>query len=346
MSDIWTDICERLQNGQPLAMATIANEDGSTPRSAGSKMLVGPEGILSGTVGGGLGEAMTIDAAKEVLRTGNSRVIPIDMSGSIKEGADLVCGGLLDIFVQRIFPEQLELYKTLRDRYNDSKDSVLATAADGAADPTLIFPDDTSIGAPISAEAIAEIREDIPSAAGMMTVGGKKYFVENAFGPIRLVLAGGGHVSRATALVAAYCGFRLTVIDDRPEFPTPDRFPMVEPDHLATVPKFIDCLRPEVVGGPANKNCFVAILTRGHAYDADVLIQALRTDAGYIGMIGSRTKRKAVYEKMLGLGFTQKDLDRVYSPIGIKMAAETPEEIAVSIVAELINVRAAQQEKE
>lgn len=346
MSDIWTDICERLKDGKPVAMATIANEDGSTPRSAGSKMLVGEEGILSGTVGGGLGEAMTIDAAKEVLKTGKSAVIPIDMTGRIPEGADLVCGGHLDIFVEQIRPEQMDFYTTLRDRYNDSKDSILVTDVEGKAEPSLIYPDDKVIGTPLSAEAIAQVREDLPSTAGLVAAAGKKYFVENVRGPIRLVLAGGGHVSRAVAYLADYCGFRLSIIDDRPEFPTRDRFPMVEPDHLATVPKFIDCLKPEIIGGPTNGNCFIAILTRGHAYDADVLIQALRTEAGYIGMIGSRTKRAGVYEKMLGLGFTQKDLDRVYSPIGIKMAAETPEEIAVSIVAELINVRAERQERD
>lgn len=340
MSDIWTEICERLQNGQPLAVATIANEDGSTPRSAGSKMLVGAEGILAGTVGGGLGEAMTIDAGKNVLKSGESHIIPIDMSGHIKEGSDLVCGGLLDIFVERALPEHLDLYRNVRDRYLKGEDSMLVAAAKGVAKPTVIHPDGKIVGEALPAGVVKAILEDAPCTAGLMTVGETSYFVENVKGPVHLVLAGGGHVSRATAQVADLCGFRLTVIDDRPEFPTADRFPWVDPDRLAVAPKFIDCLLPEVIGGPVNENCFIAILTRGHAFDADVLAQSLKTGAGYIGMIGSRAKRKQVYEKMLGLGFTQQDLDRVHSPIGIKLPVETPEEIAVSIVAELIDVRA------
>jgi len=128
-------------------------------------------------------------------------------------------------------------------------------------------------------------------------------------------------------------GFPVVVVDDREEFADAGQFP--EAREVRCMP----------FGGvmarlPVDVHAFVVIVTRGHLYDKEVLGQALRTEARYIGMIGSRRKRDLIYKRLLEEGFTEEDLARVHSPIGLDIGAETPEEIAVSIVAELIDVRA------
>jgi xanthine dehydrogenase accessory factor len=137
--------------------------------------------------------------------------------------------------------------------------------------------------------------------------------------------------------MAALVGFAVTVFDDRPEFANAERFP----DALKTVvfSSLPDCFASLTI----EKNASVVIVTRGHAQDKDVLELALKTEAGYIGMIGSLRKRDALYDKLLAQGVTKDDIARVHSPIGLEIAAETPEEIAVSIVAELIEKRAARR---
>jgi xanthine dehydrogenase accessory factor len=134
--------------------------------------------------------------------------------------------------------------------------------------------------------------------------------------------------------MAAMVGFRISVCDDRQEFANRERFP--EAHQIRILENFAQAFAGLAIG----REDFVIILTRGHLHDKTVLAQALRTEAGYIGMIGSRKKRDAIYAALLKEGFDPADIDRVHSPIGLAIGAETPEEIAVSILAELIFVRA------
>ena len=126
---------------------------------------------------------------------------------------------------------------------------------------------------------------------------------------------------------------RVAAVDDRPEFADQTRFPGAKEVLIEPFEGVMEKL-------PINESAYVVIVTRGHIHDKIVLGQALKTEAKYVGMIGSRRKRDIIYQKLLEEGFTKKDIDRVYSPIGLDIGAETPEEIAVSIVAELIKVRA------
>jgi xanthine dehydrogenase accessory factor len=128
-------------------------------------------------------------------------------------------------------------------------------------------------------------------------------------------------------------GFRVVVVDDRPEYATAERFP--DASRLAVVQGF-----DRAFGGlEIDADSYIVIFTRGHQFDRTVLEQALGTGAGYIGMISSRRKREAIYQALEVAGFERGRLEQVHSPIGIDIGAETPEEIAVSIVAELIKVR-------
>ena len=136
-----------------------------------------------------------------------------------------------------------------------------------------------------------------------------------------------------TAHLAALVGFRVVVIDDRLEYANKERFP--EAEKTLVIKNFTRAFD----GLEIDADSYIVIVTRGHQYDRAVLEQSLRTSAGYIGMISSRRKREAIYEYLTAQGFTKERLAQVHSPIGIDIGGETPEEIAVSIVAELIKVR-------
>jgi xanthine/CO dehydrogenase XdhC/CoxF family maturation factor len=159
-----------------------------------------------------------------------------------------------------------------------------------------------------------------------------------------LYLFGAGHVSQATAAVAAGVGFSVVVLDDRAEFANRERFPHATRvqvlQSLDTALAELGDGAPGAPAGPAGDDAYLAILTRGHLHDKTVLAQALRTPARYVGMIGSRKKRDAIYDALRAEGYTEADIARCRCPIGLTIGAQTPEEIAVSIVAELIAARA------
>lgn len=332
-SKLWSELFRRLEENAPVAVATIATSDGSTPRSAGAKMLVGPHGLVAGSLGGGLAEARAIDAAGQSLADGKRRLFTIDMGGSAADGADLICGGVVQILVERLRPEFGDVYLALRERMRLGRETSLMTPLDGDGPPVLVTPENRPAG-------LTRALPESPDAPVVVDVDGRGYLYEPLPSRVWVVLAGGGHVSLATARMAAWVDFDVLAMDDRAEFVAPERFPWLPPDRLKVVPEYRNCLEEAVLGFPVTERTAVAIMTRGHSHDTDVLAQALATPAGYIGMIGSRRKKAAVYDAMRGRGFADDALARIHSPIGLAIGAQTPEEIAVSIVAQLIEVRA------
>ncbi|MCC0679148.1 XdhC family protein [Clostridioides sp. ES-S-0005-03] len=148
---------------------------------------------------------------------------------------------------------------------------------------------------------------------------------------------GAGHISKDVAVILSLLEFRTIVIDDREEFANSERFPhseVVVLDSFENIPDF-----------PIDENSYIIILTRGHLYDSSSLEWALKTNPCYIGMIGSRTKIGLTYEKLMKKGFSKQELNKVHAPIGIKLDAQTPAEIAVCIAAELINCRANKEKR-
>ena len=172
------------------------------------------------------------------------------------------------------------------------------------------------------------------SVVNIIEYQGKSYLLSRFINSGTVYLLGAGHVAACTSEAAASVGFRIVVIDDRLEFANRERFPSA--DVIKVLPSFSGCFQDEKIDADA----YLVIVTRGHFHDMEVLDQALQTNAGYIGMIGSRKKRDLIYSKLLERGVTKTQLQRVHCPIGIAIEADTPEEIAVSIVAELIHERA------
>ncbi|GAF88589.1 unnamed protein product, partial [marine sediment metagenome] len=155
----------------------------------------------------------------------------------------------------------------------------------------------------------------------------------------KLVIAGGGHIGRALAAVTVPLGFHVSVIDDRTEFASTERFP---PPIKPTVGNIAEALKR----WPIDANSYIVIVTRGHKHDERALGAVLDSPARYIGMIGSKRKIEVIYDNLRHDGAAQEQLDRIHAPIGLAIGAVTPEEIAVSIAAQLVAVRRAGQQRE
>jgi xanthine dehydrogenase accessory factor len=307
-------------------------------------MIVKRDGETISTVGGGLVEAEVIKAASEVFRTRTSQIEPFDLTGADVEAMDLVCGGRLDILVEFVaaHPANIEVFQGLARALKEGRKCYVAAdlgsiseqystvkrcliREDGRASGDMICP-------PELTGAIARWtgKERYPV---LLTIEGRNYVVEPSFVPGTICLFGAGHVSQQVAPLAKLVDFRVVILDDRAEFANRDRFPLADEIHVLR--SFSDCLSALDI----DEDSYLVIVTRGHVHDKTVLEQCLRTNAHYIGMIGSRLKRDRVFGELKAQGFTAEDFKRVHSPIGTNIGAETPEEIGISIVGELIQAR-------
>ena len=182
-----------------------------------------------------------------------------------------------------------------------------------------------------------ELTNEDASKEGMVCGGTVDVFLDPIHSSPILFIFGGGHISLTLARIGKMVGFRIVVIDDRSEFANAERFPEAD----ETMAGELSSILPKL---DINGSSYIVIVTRGHQHDAQVLEWAVTTQAAYVGMIGSRKKIHTIFSYLKSKGITQEQLDRVHSPIGLAIGAETPEEIAVSIVAELIQVRHASED--
>ena len=330
-------LCDMLRHGKTAALATLVACRGSAPREPGAALLADESGLIRGTVGGGAAEAAALSACREVLADGNARLLRIAMNNDAAAAEGMACGGTVTLWVEAVAPtqENAMLFDRARDALARNGFTFVRPLDESHEYGHTLLADGVFNGAPLEAEAREGVLDTLARQGGfiepaVLAFAGREYFVASFAPPSRMIIAGGGHVAVPTARIAALAGFAVHVLDDRPEFALPERFP----DALSTrvVPEFADCFSALA----PTQNTFIVIVTRGHRYDGNVLAQALATEAGYIGMIGSRKKRDFLYAELRAQGVDDAALERVQCPIGLSIGARTPEEIAVSIVAECI----------
>jgi xanthine dehydrogenase accessory factor len=346
MIKLLQSICHLLEEGEELVLATVIGNSGSTPRSVGTKMVVRRSGAIIGTIGGGLVEFHAQKLAREVFESGKALTEAVEFSGADAAATDqMICGGRMEILLELIIAdaENLKEIKDLIVALQKGRRGFLIKLLDTKVEGVrrmeccLVHNDSVTLGTvPCPGSLISSLTCEAARAKQpvAVTMEGKRYFVEPTVLPGTVYLFGAGHVSRPVAELASLVDFRTVVLDDRAEFANAERFPRAE--QLNVTPSFSHSFE----GLEIDRDSYVVILTRGHLHDKTVLELALKTAAGYIGMIGSRRKRDLIYQELLTKGFSKTDLERVHAPIGLAIGAETPEEIAVSIVAELIQARA------
>jgi xanthine dehydrogenase accessory factor len=344
MNDIFTAILDIIKTGEDLILARIVNSKGSTPRTSGARMVVRRDRSISGTIGGGLVEASTIKAAMDVFETGCSALFELDLSSEALAETEMICGGRLQILCEFIPSDKhtISLFESIVQTGKKLRTRLLCTEFDENREcltvaRRVLLEDGKDIQAfAVNPEIHFDILRMIKNAIGsaILVMEGRNYCIDVLESRHTVYILGAGHVAKQVSALAMNVGFHTMILDDRIEFANAKRFP--SPAEIVLLDSFENCFR----------NCdifdhsYVVIVTRGHLHDKTVLAQALQTQAGYIGMIGSKRKRDSIYRALLQEGFTDDDLKRVHSPIGLSISAETPEEIAVSIVGELIHHRA------
>ena len=336
--ELQIELCrESLEAGRDFALVTLLSSDGSSPRGAGAKMLVTEDGIAA-TIGGGALEAKAIEWARECIQERRSRILDVDLTGREKNSVDMACGGRVDIlitYVDASCAENLRLFRFLADCQEQSRPCRWFTAFDEENGEVRVRQaaqeEEDLIGElPDWAKPLPE--EEMMCDYRLYDRGETRRLLSEQVGALaHLYLCGGGHVALKTAQIGQILGMDVTVFEDRPEFLTEERFPNAE--HVLT-PDYKGIFDGISIG---RRDCIV-ILTRGHRYDTEVLLQAVKTNAGYVGMIGSRRKIAMAMETLRSEGVPEEVIQSVYTPIGLPIGAETPAEIAVSILAEIIQV--------
>lgn len=353
MSTFFEELRRALDSGRPVALATIIESKGSTPREVGAKMIIRAEGQILGSVGGGCGEAQVIWDAARVLAEKTPRISEVDLTGEINDESPTNCGGIMDIFVERLqwegedrpgLPTRqvVEELLALTERRGRG---VLLTVVGG--DPgllgarALIRADGTFLG-PAFGDDLREAlikRTDEALTAGrsrrlQLEAGGRALdaFLEVFQPPAELLIVGAGHIAVPLARMGKLLDLEVAVLDDRSAFANRQRFPDAERVIAANIEK---TLRDY----PITASTHIVLVTRGHQMDQAALKVVIRSEAGYIGMIGSKRRVRAVFDHLLREGIPPEVISRVHAPIGLDIGAETPAEIAVSILGQIINLR-------
>jgi xanthine dehydrogenase accessory factor len=348
MREVFREAKNKLGEGETIVVASVVRTKGSTPQKAGAKLLVRSDGTGVGTLGGGCVEGDIWFAAKELMKRGGAaQYRDYELNEELAAEDGLVCGGTMYFLIDPINrPGDYLGYATEVDAAYAGGPAValasLLKAADGDATPVgakLLVREDGSthgsLGSPeLDGDAARKARELMPVGANEYIVSGSgaEYFVEAYTTPPQLLLCGGGHVSKAIAPLAKTLGFRVFITDDREEFANAARFPEVD---------MLVVARPEdaIPRLPVNANTYIVIATRGHRYDNVALEAAVKTRARYVGLMGSRRKTILIYEDLLRGGVPVERIREIRSPIGLDIRARTPEEIAISIMAEVLMFR-------
>ncbi len=354
--DFFITLFELLEKKKPVLLATIISQHGSSPRGTGARMALTTDGHQIGTIGGGRLEAILKERLNELIASKTATILSFILSESEAANLEMICGGSISILVDPILPENIalvSLFEKINQTIASQKQgwliSLLPTMeADIIPQKCFITPDNELSGTWLPE---VESKERIPEKmkfeevelyfsnidlklVQIITAGQQRIFLEPIGQHSTVYIVGAGHIAQKLAPLTTMVGFQTIVLDDREDFISRDRFPSV--DQSILLKNFENVFQTLSI----DSQSYIVVVTRGHQFDKSVLRQALETNATYIGMIGSRRKIKLTFDALLLDGVSEVELSHVHSPIGLNIGAETPEEIAISIVAELIQHRA------
>jgi xanthine dehydrogenase accessory factor len=348
------DVMDRLEgwwkNGETAALATVVGTYSSAPRQPGASMLVGPDGEAVGSVSGGCVEGAVYELGQQVLGDGRPVFQRYGVSDEDAFTVGLTCGGIIDIFVEKVGPETYDQLGSVAQAIRDETPVAVATVVTGPSDKLgkrLIVWADRVEGATGSSRLDDAVRDD---ARGLLDAGrnailhygidgqrrgeGLDVFVESFAPPPRMIVFGAIDFAAAVARMGTFLGFRVTVCDARPVFATATRFPGANEVVVEWPHRY---LKAESDAGRVDKRTALCVLTHDPKFDVPLLEVALRLpEVGYIGAMGSRRTHEDRIERLKEIGVTDAEIARMSSPIGLDLGARTPEETAVSIAAEMI----------
>ena len=316
--------------GHRVALATVIETTGSAPRLAGAQLAVGADGAFEGSVSGGCIEGAVVTEAQAVIERDAPKTMEFGISDAMAWEVGLACGGRLTLRIEPLnTPAKLSLIERLEAARAAARPVVLASAID-RDEAALLFCDPGEAlfaGHDLSGTVREVLRRDRPR---LVEIAGSRVFLNVFNPPLRLVLIGAVHIAQMLVPMAAALGYAVTVVDPRAAFATAARFPGVRlvhdwpDDHLKTE-------RPDV-------RTAVVTLTHDPKLDDAALVEALGSNAFYIGSLGSRKTHRARIERLRTAGFGEAELARIHAPVGLAIGAESPGEIALAILAEITAV--------
>ena len=312
MKELMSNLLERIPR-EDSVLVTIIARTGSTPRGTGAQMLVGQEGRIAGTVGGGAIEAQAILQSQKLLEEKASRRAAFSLEGNSGSKLNMVCGGRVELLFSYIGKADTVWQSVAREALRCLSENQPGALVLGESAPPELVPGEAD--APFGGKLVWD-RFVLPLPLRQ-----------------RVIVCGGGHVAQALVPVLAAVDFRVTVFENRPEFANPELFPGAEHVVLGDYEKISDYLSLKA-------DDFFIIMTHGHQWDFTLQEQLLRRKTAYIGVMGSRRKIASVNARLLEAGISQDALAEVHTPIGLPIQAVTPPEIAVSVAAECIAIRA------
>lgn len=346
MRDILDQLTSWWDAGRPVGLATVVDVRMSAPRQPGASMAVTEDGQVAGSVSGGCVEGAVYEVAQQVIAGAPARLEHYGISDEQAFSVGLTCGGEIDVFVERVELARLPYLQTLAARIRGEAPAAAATVIDGprTGAKLMVTPDDVegSLGSEgldvaviddargLLAQGSTGIRHYGPD--GERRVDDVAVFVQSFAPRPRMLVFGAIDFAAAMAREGSFLGYRVTVCDAREVFATPQRFPNADEVVVEWPHRYLE--RTAV-----DARTVICVLTHDPKFDVPLLEVALRTDAAYVGAMGSRRTHEERLQRLRELGLPEAQLDRVASPIGLDLGARTPEETAVSIAAEIIQRR-------
>jgi xanthine dehydrogenase accessory factor len=306
MREVLGELTEWTRAGEDIALATVVETWGSSPRPLGSKMVVTRSGKMAGSVSNGCIEGAVFEEAQKVLKAGEPKVAAFGVADDVAFDVGLACGGHIEVFVQPLGPVHEQLIAMLRRNIPATLRTNLVTGE-------------------------AELVEGAPAGSELARREGD-VFVEPFRRPAHLIIIGAIHIAIPLHRLAKLMGYRVTIVDARAKFATSERFP--EADELIVAWPDEAMARLEI-----DNSSYVVILTHDPKFDLPALRSVLGKEAGYVGAIGSRKTNQNRFDALRAEGFTEEQLARVHGPIGLDLGGRGAEETALGILAEITTVR-------
>jgi len=332
MAELFDQIDELRRSPGKVAVATLVNTRGTTPRKEGAKMLVGEGGSVLGSVTiGGCVDAQVIEQTEDVLSTNRPRLLELNLGDEEAWEIGLTCGGTIEVFVE---PLSSDLLERVRAHTGKGGRAAIITRLAGPVGSKILVLDDGTITGSFGDAVLDErfIEAMTVGTSRTLFAEGTRAFVE-VFAPSALLLVvGASHVSMPMTELARVLGYRTVVIDGRPRFATRERFPQVDELKIGIPSELVSEY-------PLVPSTALVLMAHDYKYDLPVLHKALATEVGYIGMLGSTRRGAAILKLLAEEGESEASLKRVRVPIGLDIGARSAPEIALAVLAEIQAVR-------
>ncbi|MFD7478219.1 XdhC family protein [Streptomyces sp. NPDC059837] len=333
--------------GSPFGLATVVAVSRSAPRDPGAAMAVGPGDEVVGSVSGGCVEGAVFELAQEVVSSGEARLETFGYSDEDAFAVGLTCGGEITLLIRRVSPAEDPSFAAVADSVATGRPVTVATVIEGPAPlgATLaVWPDEvagslgpTGLDVAVTADARGELAQGATIRRHYGPHGERRedavtVFLHSFAPPPRMLVFGAIDYAAAVARIGDFLGYRVTVCDARPVFATAKRFP-------AGVEVVVDWPHRYLRGTTTDARTVICVLTHDPKFDVPLLEEALRRPAAYIGAMGSRRTHDDRRKRLIDAGLSEGELSRLRSPVGLDLGARTPEEVAVSVAAEIVALR-------